>query len=370
MTRPRVAVVAALAVLPPLCAAPLRVVLNAPALPSMLFGFLATALVAMAVSARLPRLSREKFFIVALVALAGCASLYSRTFSGLPAWIGSDSGNHAAILRTGNVQAYQGFASMYLLWDLVERVTRLNSFHAFALIFYGEIVLLAALPLAVSFAVLRPFEGTRAWTAGAAASALAALAALGLVALPLIHYFQVEGFWTQLFALVPLLLIWWLDVVFTEGWQRIAVWGVGLVLVRYTYGLNVVELLLAFACVALLDSPRRFRLPMLALSLVSLYAAWAAHARFAAVVRQWGWFVGYDLKKALGAGELALAALVLAATGEPSARGRLRGRCGCRSCSAPAASPSPSITCTTTSPATTSGSIHFRRSASAPWRQR
>jgi hypothetical protein len=304
--------------LPPLCAAPLRVALNAPALPSLLAGFIATGLLAVMVSKQLPppRLTRAKALAVALVSIAACAALYSRTFAGLPAWIGSDSGNHAALLRSGNVHAYEGFFSMYLLWDLVEQLTCLDSFHAFALVFYGEIVLLAALPLAISFATLRVFEGTRAWTAGVVASTLAALASLGLVVLPLVHYFQVEGFWTQLFALVPLVLIWWLDVILAEGWQRIFVWGAGLVLMRYTYGLNLVELLVAFACVAVIDAPRRWRIPLAALSLVSLVGAGMAHARFASVVRMWGWFLGYDLKRALGAGQLALAALVLAALGE------------------------------------------------------
>src|SRR5947209_3654111 len=104
---------------------------------------------------------------------------------------------------------------------------------------------MAALPLAVTFAVLRRHEGTRAWTIGLLAATAGALGGMLLVALPLVHYFQVEGFWTQVFVLVPLLLLWWLDVTLARDWQRIALWALAIIVVRYTYGLNLVELLVA-----------------------------------------------------------------------------------------------------------------------------
>jgi len=315
VTRPRPGVLAALAPLPPLLAAPLCVVLHAPETLALLAATAATVYLAMVVSAQLPppRLRRQKTLAIAVVALAGCAALYSRAFSGLPAWIGSDSGNHAAILRADNMGAYEGFDSMYLTWSAVEKLLHVNTFWSFCILFYAQIVLLAALPLAVAFNVLRRHEGTRAWTIGAVAATVGALAGTLLVALPLVHYFKVEGFWTQVFALVPLLLLWWLDVTLHRSWQRVILWAAALVVVRYTYGLNLVELLVAFAVIVFLEAPPRLRLPAAAVSLVALAAAWTAHARFATVVKQWGWFVGYNVAHALGAGQLALAALVLAA---------------------------------------------------------
>src|SRR5262249_38216474 len=117
---------------------------------------------------------------------------------------------------------------------------------------------------------------------------------------------------------------WWLDVILDEDWQRIAVWAGSVVLMRYTYGLNIVELLMAFAAIVVIDAPRRFRIPLFAVSLVALFAAFRAHARFAVVVRQWGWFAGYDVVNALWAGQLALASLLLASLGLPKIARALR----------------------------------------------
>jgi hypothetical protein len=315
-------VIAAFAVLPPLLAAPLYVVLGIPAWIALLLGLVGAVAAAVLISARLPppTLPRKKLLLSLFVGAAACAALYARAYSGLPSGIGSDAGNHAALLRSADPRYYQGFVSMYLWWHVLEGLLHLDAFHAFGVLFYAEVSLMAVVPLAVSFVVLRRFEGTRAWTVGAAAAVASLLCALGLVALPLVHYFQIEGFWSQIFALVPLLLLWWLDAALDEEWPRLLAWSLAVVAVRYTYGLNLVELLVAFAAVLLLDAPRRFRLPAAALALVTLYAAWVAHERFAAVVKQWGWFIGYNLVKAVTAGELALAAMVLAALVMPLAR--------------------------------------------------
>jgi hypothetical protein len=307
-------------VLPPLLAAPLRVVCRLPIWAAMTLGLL-SALAAAWSSELVPRgdkrLRRIKAAALATVALVSCWCLYSRALGGLPAWISSDSGNHAATLRlsSGDPTVYGGFASMYIAWRTVEWLTRLNTFWAFAILFYAEVALLAVVPLAIAFASLRRFEGRPAWIAGAGAATLTALVGMTLVALPLVHYFQAEGFWSQLFSIVPLLVLWWVDASFTVWWQRILGWAVGVVLFRYTYALNLAELCVAFGCVLIADTPPRLRILAFLAAAGTVFAAIVTIRELNLVVTKWGWFVGYDVKRALWAGGAALLAMAAASAG-------------------------------------------------------
>jgi hypothetical protein len=323
----RWAVLLVLVSLPPLIAAPLRAALHAPVLLANLVGLGVSVAAGLWLRRRLPPptaapLRWWRLVVVAVVVAVSWACLYSNAMAGLPAWIGSDSGNHAAILHDvvgAGPSGYLGFASMYLAWNLVAALTRLNLFWSFVVVFYAQVMLLAALPLFIGFMVLRRHQGERAWIAGALAGASCALVALSLVALPLQHYFQVEGFWPQIFGLVPLLLLWWLDATLIDPWHRLLAWAITLVLFRYTYGLNLAELSLAFGAVAVSEIPRRFWPLALLAALLALGGALLSVRELNAVVTKWGWFVGYDVKRALVAGAAALAGLLIAAVGNRAA---------------------------------------------------
>ena len=326
---PRSSALYALLALPPLLAAPLRVVLHAPVIVATLAALAATVTAAWWLRPRLAapsadrRLRWSKHAIAGGLALVCCVALYSRPFHGLPNWIGSDAGNHAAVRRSFvavTPTGYSGFVSMYLAWQYAEWLLRLNAFRSFVVVFYAQLAFLVALPLSVGFTVLARFEArARIWAVGAAATAAMAAAGLLLVALPLEHYYQVEGFWPQIFGLVPLVLLWWLDATLVVWWQRVAAWGVGVVLVRYTYGLNLAELFLAFGLVAVLETPRALRRFTPLAVLAALFGAGYALKTLLEVVNHYGWFWGYVEWRALLGGALGLAALLWAAAGNRAA---------------------------------------------------
>jgi hypothetical protein len=258
-------------------------------------------------------------------ALLACSALYSTKYGGLPAWVSSDSGNHAGIMRDlfrSITFPYGGCVSLHVAWHLIELLFHSQAFFAFALLFYGTVALAAALPLAIVLGILSPLA-PRARTLGLIGASAGALAGLFLVVLPLLSYLQVEGFWPQIIALIPLLLLWWLDVSLDGWWQRVLAWTMAAVLFRYTYGLNLGELLVAVAVVAVLESPERLLPLAVAYGGAVLVVAGMALKMFDEVSAKWGWFVVYDLIPALRGLLIGLAGLVLAFVGNRPATARL-----------------------------------------------
>ncbi|MGD0836996.1 MAG: hypothetical protein ABSB49_10185 [Polyangia bacterium] len=242
----------------------------------------------------------------AALLLAGFATwaLYNRDFDGFMNLDGWDGGTHVFIkdqfaqrfpaIYNGQV-AYYGFA-----W-LIERIMSVSSFRSFALAFYVTVVGSATLPWAVTSVAI----SCRTWPKLALGTAVATLASVGVmlvVILPLLHYNQAAGYYVHTFGLLPLLGLWLADARIRSPLLRLAALGVGVLMVRYTYSLNLADTSVAVAAVLLVDETRGWRKVGHALVAVGLTAAafWVA-TQIAPIFRIWGGMQGYstaELRKA------------------------------------------------------------------------
>jgi hypothetical protein len=249
--------------------------------------------------------------IVNLVPIVlGAASLYllyNRDFAGLYGY--QDEGGNVAIdaavhnltarsFQTVDPGEYQGFVSLYSFWffmgQFVDFISAANaSFHL------AELAV-AFSPAIVGFSLLQPYKG-RPFYAGAVALLVAGGAIGYLLVLPLEAFHFAGGFWAHLFALIPLLGIWWADSLIRSPSLRILAILLLAALYRYTYGLNLADLLAALAGVFALEAAgtRLTRNGRIAAGLVALASLGAAQHAFSLLVPQLtsstGWIVPHDM---------------------------------------------------------------------------
>jgi hypothetical protein len=260
------------------------------------------------------------------LAILSAVLLYNRDFAGLYGY--QDSGGNVAIdaavhtltayqFQTSNPWEYQGFVSLYSFWfaisHFVDFITAAN------LSFQLTAATVAVAPCVVAFAVLRRFEGI-AFYAGAAACLAAGLLLGWSLVLPLEAFHFAGGFWAHLFALIPLCAIWWADALIRPPLLRIGAVLLLTALYRYTYGLNLADLLGAVGALLALEAAgtRLTRVGQIAAGALALAAfAGAQHAfsRLAPLVtNSTGWIVPHDMAavwrgQLLGVGALAAGAL-------------------------------------------------------------
>jgi hypothetical protein len=142
------------------------------------------------------------------------------------------------------------------------------------------------------------------------------------IVLPLMHYHQTDGFFTFLFGFIPLMMIWLADALIRARFLRwIALTG-GVLLYRYTYGLNLAELLLSVGVLFFADAIRRggpiwVRLAIASAIVPLSMAASQVLDQFPSLLSQYGWIVGYDvplvMKGELAAGGALVAMAILSA---------------------------------------------------------
>lgn len=218
--------------------------------------------------------------------------LYDRWWEGLVSLGGGDVGNHAIYLAdfaTTSPGAYHGFVAFYAVADAASRLLGPDVFAAFRAAFFATVFGSLACVAAAVALVDRPWDRA-SW---------ASLAALGLVVLnllffPLLHYHQADGFYPHLFGVLPLFAAWVLHGASERPAARVAVLIGWVVVTRFTYGLNLGDVLLAAAALLALEArslpPRRRRLALAAIAVSLLPAAGLVYARLAPLLGEAGAF--------------------------------------------------------------------------------
>jgi hypothetical protein len=254
------------------------------------------------------------------VALLSIGVLYRRAFAGLTNYAGGDGGIHVA-QKALFVQVapgvYEGFVTMYALVYWVQQVLRCNDFWGFCVVYYFGVAVVAALPTALGMIALEPYRRSP-WSrrAGLMACVIASVAIQYLIILPQQHYHQTDGFFTHLFGLIPLFMIWFVDVV-TEVrlWRWSAVLA-GIVLYRYTYGLNLGEVMIAGGALLFVDSfepgtPAPLRWSARVAPFLLAFLSQRVYSRLEPQLHVFGWIVSYDIRTVLQTAAVACGALML-----------------------------------------------------------
>jgi hypothetical protein len=182
-----------------------------------------------------------------------CWCLYNRYFGGLSNYRGTDGSFHANIVDTFAYQTpivYGGSTVFHTLSFWYERLFGTHRFMGFVFGIYGGIALTGL--ISVTVAAQAASQAARASTRGLLLFAmLAVLVGLEFAALmPLLHLYQTDGFFPQVFALFPLFLMWAADALVENDVARFGALVMGMALYRYTYGLNLPDAALAFAFLA------------------------------------------------------------------------------------------------------------------------
>ena len=274
---------------------------------------------------RAPLAHRWAAYLLPLIgALFSVAVLYRREFAGLTNYAGADGGVHVYTKQTFielSRTAYVGFVSMYSLMFWIERIVRCNVFWSLCAAYYFGVAYVGAIPAIVALVVLEPF-GRWPWRVGVAVGAVALIAVTFAIVLPQQHYHQTDGFFAHLFALVPLLVAWLIDCVVRARFWRWLGLVAAIVFYRYTYGLNLADMLTAAAVILFADSfgaPTRALVRWsLRLAPIPLIAAALFFLReLKPELASYGWIIGYDLPTVLS-GELfavgAMAVVLIAAS--------------------------------------------------------
>lgn len=230
--------------------------------------------------ARAWRWTRElSLELIALVpATYAVLSLYDPHFQGFPNLNGWDGGTHVQLRHdfvTNNPGAYHGFIAFHAVSHWVEAAFSLDTLRTFGLVFYLCVIAYAAFPILLAVVQARRDVGL-----GAVSAPLVVLTAagvqlylLGQVALPLLHYNQAMGYYPIVFGLLPLLLLWAVDVLVRAEWLRLLGIGLAVVMLRFTYGLNLPDVLMTSAGLLVLGTPRESRGLVQALGALGLGAA-------------------------------------------------------------------------------------------------
>lgn len=180
--------------------------------------------------------------------------LYNQWFEGLVTVGGGDAGPHLLIrdLFLGSPRVPKGAVTFYAVTHWAEHTFGLDAFGSFRLAFYLTIAVVL-LVIAAAAAQAGAKVGLRPW----ALFWLLFAAMSQIVLFPLLHYLQADGFYSQLFALIPLFVSWAAYGLADHWVARAAVLVVWVVASRYTYGLNGGDILLSSVILALFETRSR-----------------------------------------------------------------------------------------------------------------
>jgi hypothetical protein len=272
--------------------------------------------------------------LIVLAVLAAVA-LYNRHFGGAVVLANSgipDAGNH--VLQQHDFverspDGYFGFVSQYAFVEWLKRLLRLDDFWGFLVASYAGVVVYALAGLAAAATALERFRTTerRAYWIGFAAACATSLVLLA-VALPFLHYHHSEGFFPPLFGILPLVALWLTDGLTRVRWLRLSASLFVLAVYRYTYGLNLPDVMVALAVIALIEAAgageRLVRWGAVAVALALGFGAFKAARLLATGFHREGPFQPYDVGVVVGA-EWGFVAALVAATWLPGARSLLAG---------------------------------------------
>lgn len=318
---------------------PLRAILGWSLVASLGPAMVASALVVAPVIVWARHRARRPFglphLVPLLVALFGIFVLYRRAFAGLTNYAGGDGGVHVAqqqLFAYHLPGTYEGFVSMYSLIYWIQQIARCNAFWGFCATYYFGVAVVAALPAIIGFiAIDHHRERRAAWYVGALTCFAVSLFIQFYVILPQQHYHQTDGFFPHLFGLIPLLMIWLVDAIACSRlWRWLGLLG-GVVLYRYTYGLNLGDVMVAVGVLLFVDAfergvPRLARWSFIVAPFVMLVATRPIYERLRVLLSSFGWIIPYDAHTVLTAETLACAGLLVAGAVAryPAAAKRLR----------------------------------------------
>lgn len=194
-------------------------------------------------------------FIIGAAAFIFC--MYHPGYSGMISTGGGDAADHIYyrykfLHETPNI--YHGFVSFFIFSDIVERIFALTPFESFRAVFY-----LTGILIFLFVSVVAGRVSTELWDSSNNRSRysflLIVLAILpcAKIAFPLLSYLQSEGFYPHLFGLVPLFAGWCFYSITQKRSIRILILLATLVLYRYTYGLNLADLIGAVGILIFLE---------------------------------------------------------------------------------------------------------------------
>ena len=246
-------------------------------------------------------------------------ALYHRDFGGFPNLDGWDGGSHVLIkdLFAGvapDIYSRQVSYYGYVWW--LEKIFHLDAFRSFAMAFYVAVIGTLALAMTITFTFLRGEAQANRMvrSTGIVATALATGGILWLVLLPLLHYNQAAGYYVHLFALLPLMLVWAVDVCVRLQFLRVLALLGGVALLRYSYALNLADVAVATAFVLLFEGFRgRWRIIQGLLVAGLSAAAYVAIRELRPVFRVWGGMQRFDMDEILKA-DLLLVGIVFVYT--------------------------------------------------------
>lgn len=326
---PRAVPLALLAVMPLALAGPIRFVTGVGSGFALVIGAVVSVLLTLPFvpALRASDLTRRQSLLSnGVVLVAGAFAvwiLYNGDFDGLVSYVDPkgemaiDAARHVQFFhaftqRTPDV--YQGFVAMYGFWDPLYRIAGDVVVPAQISYLFGGFVV-AAVPCVIAFSVLRTVrENARAYVAGAVTSLVAVVIAQYVTILPNEVVHHMSGFWSHVFGLVPLFALWLIDTLVRQRLVRAAALLFGAVVYRYTYGLNLPDLLFALGVLLVVDavppSGWRTRAVLAALALAALAGAVFSYSQLVPVLRSWGWFVSHDTPRVWQGQVIALAALL------------------------------------------------------------
>jgi len=258
---------------------------------------------------------------VGVALTAGTAlALFSPDLGALAVYYGPDGGTHMAIRHVfveSDAKVYAGFVSLYAATGLLDRFFALAPPGSLTLAFYSTVAVVVVVPVIAMVTLLQSRLGQRGpRLVGLAVFSIGWWWCLQSVVLPVLSNIQVDGFYAHFFGFLPLALLWVTDVLFRPTLLRIFWSGLAVMLLRFTYGLNLGDALVACGGLWLFDAmgARRRLVPLLA-GVGAVTAGIVAYVNLAPVFVMGGYVEGYpykDLPKIVTAVVMALAVYAFA----------------------------------------------------------
>lgn len=233
--------------------------------------------------------------------------LYNPHLYGFPTVGGGDAGNHVKFENAFSAfdpKVYKGFVSLYSLVFWLKTLFKLDDFEAYRLVFYSLILFLNTFVVGAFYSISKDVLNFKSKTLVTAVFVGASLVVFNTIVLPLLHYFQADGFFSQLFGLVPILsTVFVFAFCCTTSVTRIVTLMVGLVLFRFTYGLNLGDLFFTSAVLIYSESKQntlaRFKLAFKVLATCCFVVSIACYTMIFPLLSTYGAFarqlLGYEV---------------------------------------------------------------------------
>ncbi len=225
---------------------------------------------------------------------------------------------------------YESFVGFYGFTWWIERVFHTDAFWSFGasfLIITALVAGLSAFTIARASA-LADSASTRVTRISDASALAVAGAVLVVVSLPLLSYYQADGFFAQLWGIVPLLAFWLADLSGLDRVRRFVLLALSVILVRYTYGLVLGDLFVVLPALMLIEAVAAWRrrepgrvwwvLATLAACVGCAVALRLFIGTMQGVLPRYGWFINHDYKAVLLGAAIVAGALAVCSACAPT----------------------------------------------------